>query len=113
MHTYETIQLQKVKEIAFRNGWSFIEELSTKYSAKLVTQKNVYFLIGAELGLNNSGASRVCNDKAFTQYFLSLDQLQTIPTKVIFGNELNVNVDFPAIVKPNMGWGGKRSLSCF
>ena len=108
MTTHETLQLQKVKEIALKNQWTFIDEPLTKFCAKLITNKNTYFLIGAELGINSSGSNRVCNDKAFTDFFLNLNELKTIPTKSIYKNDIEISEsEFPIIVKPNTGWGGK------
>lgn len=108
MPTYETVQLQKIKEIAIKNDWIFIEEPDTKYCAKLITPKNVYFLIGAELGINSSGSNRVCNDKAYTQYFLQLEHLNIIPTRIVFNNIPAIDqTEYPLICKPNIGWGGK------
>ena len=88
-------------------------EPSTGFCARvrLVDGRN-HMVIGADLGLNSSSARRVADDKAFARYFLELDGLATVDTRVIGpGDPVRFDGLLPVVVKPNRGYGGDGVLA--
>lgn len=83
-------------------------EPMTRFCARLrFGDGRVHMLIGADLGLNSSSARRVADDKAFCAHFLALDGLNVVGSRIVGPDDaLPDDVAFPAVIKPNRGFGG-------
>jgi D-alanine-D-alanine ligase-like ATP-grasp enzyme len=104
---HETVQIKRLREMAARRGWSWTGEPGSGFCGRLQVGSRSWFVIGADLGANSSGAARIARDKAFAQFFLEKAGLPTIPTRVLHSLEEALSlIDFPVLVKPNQGHGG-------
>src|SRR4051812_44120767 len=103
---HETVQIRRLREMAARHGWTWTGEPSG-FCGRLQTRARSWFVIGADLGLNSSGAARIARDKAFAQFFLKEAGLPTIETRVLHSIEdARELAEFPILLKPNEGHGG-------
>jgi cyanophycin synthetase len=104
---HETVQIKRVRDMAAQRGWSWIGEPGSGFCGRLQTGAHSLYVIGADLGVNSSGAARIARDKAFAQFFLTRAGLPTIPTRVLHSLEEAMSVtEFPILLKPNEGHGG-------
>ena len=115
--THETEAIRRFADIACARGWSIDIEPATRFAARLTLPSGKrHLLIGADLGLNNSAARRVAEDKAFAAHFLALDGLPTVPTHPIADRAHAAEViaahglSLPLVIKPNRAHEG-RGLS--
>ncbi|HEV7401412.1 MAG TPA: hypothetical protein VGO11_00735 [Chthoniobacteraceae bacterium] len=93
--------------MAARRGWSWTGEPGTGFCGRLQVAARHWFVIGADLGVNPSGAARIARDKVFAQFFLKQAGLPTIPTRVLHSPaDAESIADFPVLLKPNEGHGG-------
>jgi D-alanine-D-alanine ligase-like ATP-grasp enzyme len=108
---YATLPIQFFKQLHNSNLTVEIEPTSG-FCARITAQGKSHFLIGSELGVNPSSASRVSEDKLFSNYFLKKDGLNTLPSYPIEKEEdlSHIPFSYPFILKPNRGLGGAGFL---
>jgi len=106
--SYLTTAIERMAALAVSRGVDVDIEPVTQFCARLrLGDGRVHMLIGADLGLNSSSARRVADDKAFCAHFLTLDGLNVVGSRVVGSDDaLPEDVIFPAVIKPNRGFGG-------
>lgn len=118
------------RQRSLKNKW-FIEKITAELSKLGIFLQTVYdgeFTIGAEIDFavmrtenymlskeleqngirvfNNSEVTRICNNKALTYQYVSRFGIPVMPT--FYGNDLSQISDFPKVIKPCGGHGGKN-----
>ncbi len=104
-----TLPIKWFLESSINKGYAIQVEETTGYCARIKRGNGYHMLIGADLGLNSASSQRVSSDKAFTNYYLQSDGINTSSTKVITSLEESAvdKENLPFILKPNVGAGGE------
>lgn len=106
---FETEAMRRISAAAVARGWRVDVEPSTRFCCRVVTGSGVGFVIGTDLGLNDSASRRVAQDKAFAAHFLSVDGVPVVETRVLHSavdTEALAGWGWPVVVKPCRGHGG-------
>ncbi|MGC2237352.1 MAG: ATP-grasp domain-containing protein [Pyrinomonadaceae bacterium] len=109
---FKTFAVEQFDKIAQEKGYNFDIESSTGFCGRFQVDGFNHLIIGADLGLNSSSSQRVSNDKFFTNFFLRKDNINVIESLcVVEISEIDLtDINYPVIVKPNLGLGGNGVL---
>ena len=106
---FETEAVRLIAAAAVARGWRAEVEPSTRFCCRVLTGSGVGFVVGTDLGLNDSASRRVAQDKAFAAHFLGVDGVPVVETRVL-PSAAEVEVlsgwEWPVVVKPCRGHGG-------
>jgi len=105
--SYTTLAMVELMYRARLRGYSCKIENHFGYCAVIQSEASEVSIIGADVGLNRSAASRISQDKYFTEKLLQSSDVRCISSKLIEATDpAPLQPELPCIIKPNNGCGG-------